>query len=355
MGVYLRGKWYHYKKQIEGRAYYRSLKLHKGQEQFLSRKLQQVEEEIIAQHFGFEYIAHSEIRFKDYILEYEKQKSKKSTISRDIQNLNVIASCWGDPILSSIGKKEIQKLEDFLFKRKIKAATVNRYFEILHHFFELAIEDKHITDNPCRFFEWFTEDGSRRELSDQEIISVLLSAKNIQDNSKTPVQSIIFDAILFGLATGTRLSEVLKLKKSYIQGGEILFPITATKARRRSRTRQRKRYKEVLLNDLAKAIIAKQTNPGQYVFIKPTRDPHAMIRKTIKKIRKDSGVSDFTFHMLRHKASSIITSLVSLPSAKVLLGHADLQTTLRYSHASASEMKKGVEKLETYVKALLPR
>jgi hypothetical protein len=36
MGAYLRGRWWWYKRMIEGHAYYRPLKIHKGQEPLLS-------------------------------------------------------------------------------------------------------------------------------------------------------------------------------------------------------------------------------------------------------------------------------------------------------------------------------
>jgi len=52
MGAYLRGRVYHYKRMIDGRTYYRSLKIHKGQEPLLSGRIKQVDDEIAALHFG---------------------------------------------------------------------------------------------------------------------------------------------------------------------------------------------------------------------------------------------------------------------------------------------------------------
>jgi DNA-binding NtrC family response regulator len=52
MGAYLRGRVYHYKRMIDGRTYYRSLKIHKSQEPLLSGRIKQVDDEITALHFG---------------------------------------------------------------------------------------------------------------------------------------------------------------------------------------------------------------------------------------------------------------------------------------------------------------
>jgi len=45
MGVYLRGRYYWYKRMIDGVCYYRSLKIKKGQETMLSARMAQVDEE----------------------------------------------------------------------------------------------------------------------------------------------------------------------------------------------------------------------------------------------------------------------------------------------------------------------
>ncbi len=48
MGVYLRGRFYWYKRMIDGVSYYRSLKIKKGQESMLSDRIAQVDDEITA-------------------------------------------------------------------------------------------------------------------------------------------------------------------------------------------------------------------------------------------------------------------------------------------------------------------
>jgi len=51
---------------IDGRTYYRSLKIHKGQEPLLSGRIKQVDDEITALHFGLVPPARGTILFSKY-------------------------------------------------------------------------------------------------------------------------------------------------------------------------------------------------------------------------------------------------------------------------------------------------
>ena len=70
----------------------------------------------------------------------------------------------------------------------------------------------------------------------------------------------------------------------------------------------------------------------------------------IRKIRKYAGVEDFIFPGLRHTASTIMVSEalgrgVGLADVMKVLGHSQVETTLRYIHPDFERMKKAVEVL----------
>ena len=52
MGVYLCGRFYLYKRDLDGVCYYRSLIIKKGQESMLSARMAQADENIAAERFG---------------------------------------------------------------------------------------------------------------------------------------------------------------------------------------------------------------------------------------------------------------------------------------------------------------
>lgn len=76
---------------------------------------------------------------------------------------------------------------------------------------------------------------------------------------------------------------------------------------------------------------------------------------TIRKIRKYSGIQDFIFHNIRHTASTIMVSEalgkgVGLADVMKVLGHSQIETTMKYIHPDFSRMKKAVQILERKAK-----
>ena len=357
MGLYIRGNRYYFKKMIGGKVYYKALKLKRGQERLLSARMNQVEEEILSEHFGFPYSSVKRINFIDYCKIYLEKKKHKKSWALDKQRIMIMAEFLGDPPLSRIGKSHIEKLEKYLFSKKIsktrkmRPSTVNRYFEILNNLFNMAVEDGYITENPVKHYQKFVEEGTRRALSLEELQEVLKSAFYIQENSRSFVQSIIFDLISFAINTGMRLSEILNLKKSYIQGDVIFYPLSETKYRRRTYSKNNK-VKAVCINNKALDVIKNQKSGTEYVFPLRRRNP-AVIRRSVTRIREITGIKDFSFHQLRHTTSTIVSSSVGIAVAKTILGHSDIKTTMRYTHPGIDEQRKGVAKMgEIYSKLL---
>jgi len=350
MGLYVRGNRYYYKKQIEGKVYYQALYLRKGQERLLSARLAQVEEEIIAKHFGLPYKQFKSTLFTDYVSEYLKQKEHKRTVKLDEQRLDKVCELWGTLRLEQIGKPQVKQLEGWLLTQ-MKPSTLNRYFEILRGLFNMAIEDNYLRDNPIRFYIRYVEDGQRQALTGEEVKKILAAAHQVQQDPRSQLQSIFYDIIILAINTGMRLSEILKLKKSYINDGVIYYPVTETKSQRRALT-QNKKFQPIVLNEMAAEVIARQDSPDDYVFPMEWRDPKA-IRRTVARIRKLSKVSTFTFHQIRHTVSTYLSAQVSLATAKAILGHSSLETTLKYTHPEIEEQRRGVTILGTYVSTLV--
>jgi site-specific recombinase XerD len=51
----------------------------------------------------------------------------------------------------------------------------------------------------------------------------------------------------------------------------------------------------------------------------------------------------------------LVSSKVSLATAKTILGHSDLKTTMKYTHTEVEEQRRGVSKIEEYFDVLLPK
>lgn len=60
---------------------------------------------------------------------------------------------------------------------------------------------------------------------------------------------------------------------------------------------------------------------------------------------KKAGLPGFRFHDLRHTAGSRLTKGAGLAFTQQLLGHADIKTTLRYSHVLTDDLHSAMERL----------
>lgn len=344
---------------LGGRVYYRPLKIRKGQESLLSARLAQVDDEITSLHLGLERPAGTSVLLSEYRARFLDAKKHKKTLDRDRQRLDFIGSAWPDLPLNFYGKAHVESLEKKLSAsgptgRPSKPATLNRYMELLRSLFNLAIEDGLVRDNPMRFYQPFAEEGTRRALSEDELRAVLGAARSLASVKNFRLHGVFYDLILFALATGMRLSEILNLRRSWINGDALAIPLTSTKSRLRGPSASKQKFKVVGLNDIARDIIGRQPESVEFVFDLQRRDACAL-QHGVEAVRRISGITDFTFHHLRHTVSTIVASQSSLATARVVLGHADLRTTLHYTHPSRAEQAEAVTKLGTYLRGIVSK
>jgi integrase len=74
----------------------------------------------------------------------------------------------------------------------------------------------------------------------------------------------------------------------------------------------------------------------------PYRDPDSAFATAVRR----AGITDFTFHDLRHTfASRLVMAGVDLATVKELMGHKHIAMTLRYAHLAPGHKRAAVEVL----------
>lgn len=74
---------------------------------------------------------------------------------------------------------------------------------------------------------------------------------------------------------------------------------------------------------------------GSDLLFATPEGPATFPRKAWEKALKDSGVTDFRFHDLRHSCASYLAMAgATIREIEEILGHKSLQMTVRYSHLS---------------------
>ena len=103
-----------------------------------------------------------------------------------------------------------------------------------------------------------------------------------------------------------------------------------------------------LTNELYEVLLQNKSSSG---FVFPGEDGRRFAGKRLnQEIRKactKAGVRQISCHTLRHTfASHLVMKGAPVKAIQELLGHADIQTTMRYAHLSPSSLKTAIDLLE---------
>ncbi len=186
--------------------------------------------------------------------------------------------------------------------------------------------------NPCRNIRRYRRKGRERFLSDDEIrgLSEVLSARA----GECPGQVA---AIRLLLLTGCRKNEVLTLRWSDYREGKLFL--------RDSKSGPR----TVWLSRPARAILDRIPRTGRYVFPSPLAGrPRCgdWLDGFWWEVRAEAGIADVRIHDLRHTHASIaLRQGETVLAIGRLLGHADPETTLKYTHPADAMAREAAETL----------
>ncbi|MBU1212819.1 MAG: tyrosine-type recombinase/integrase [Alphaproteobacteria bacterium] len=186
--------------------------------------------------------------------------------------------------------------------------------------------------NPCRHIKKYREASRQRFLSDDELDRL---GHVLKDLSERQTESpYVIAAIRLLLLTGARLGEILTLEWRFIdlQRGLISLPD--------SKTGQKAVFLNEAAVDLLRTLSAVPGNP--YVLVGAREGGHLVnLQKPWRRIRRLARLEDVRIHDLRHSFASIAAAQgASLQLIGRLLGHASTQTTQRYAHLVADQVKE---------------
>ncbi|KXK29498.1 MAG: integrase [Bacteroidetes bacterium OLB12] len=157
--------------------------------------------------------------------------------------------------------------------------------------------------------------------------------------------------IMLTYACGLRVSEVVSLKVSAIDGQRRLLFIERAKG---------KKDRVVSLNPNMLVMLReyyKRYKPKTYLFEGQNRDEHLSersIQLVIQKAKRKAGIrQEGSMHMLRHSfATHLLDKGIDVVFIQKILGHNDIKTTLRYLHVTNKDLVHIISPLED-IEALL--
>ncbi|MFA5033792.1 MAG: tyrosine-type recombinase/integrase [bacterium] len=275
-------------------------------------KEQEEKERVTLEKFSQDYMKYSETNKTPMY-----SKLEKSVLSKKI------IPFFKNKYLDDINPKEI---EDYKASRakQVTNASVNRELACFKHLYTMAIKWGYAKDNPVKKVDMMKEPPGRlRYLTISEINKLI-------DNCAEHLKPIV----IIALNTGMRRGEILKLKWGDIDFSNNRIIVQNSKNNEKRVIPMNKIIYETL-----------KDNYKDYSLNKRLFDINDC-KKSFKTALRKTGIDDFRFHDLRHTfASHLAMKGANIKTIQTLLGHKDINMTLRYAHLGESYLEKAVESL----------
>lgn len=244
--------------------------------------------------------------------------------------------------VTDVLRKDIANLH---YRYRETPIQANRMLSVLSKMFNMAEMWGLRPDgtNPCRHVPKYKENKRERYLSEAEIqiLGDVLSLCE-RDGSETPHVAAAFRLLLL---TGCRLSEIQTAKWDYVTDRGLELPDTKTGKRC------------IPMPSAARAVLSAlpRTSDNPYIIEGKLLGSHVTdLQRPWRRIRELAGLSDVRIHDLRHTYASIAVS-GGMPIQMVgrLLGHTQIQTTLRYAHLADDPVRAAAEENSAVIFARL--
>jgi integrase len=234
--------------------------------------------------------------------------------------------------ITDIERKDVSELH---FSLKDKPYQANRVLQVLSKMFNLSEIWGLRPDgsNPCRHVPKYPERKRERFLNSVELLRLSTTLEKAEaDGTESAYVVAAFKLLIL---TGCRLTEIQTLKWSYISDTHINLPDSKTGARK------------IPLPPAAKHVLTYLPRVGtnDYVIVGKVPGQHVTdMQKPWRRIRKQAMLEDVRIHDLRHTyASNAVMQGLSIPMVGKLLGHTQIQTTMRYAHFADDPVLEAAE------------
>lgn len=237
----------------------------------------------------------------------------------------------GNFSLRSLNAGEIQKYSDMRLA-KVKPATVRNELMILSGMFREAVKGELISANPMRLVD--------KPKVQNEVIRYL--DREEEERLITIAPEPLKTAIIVAIHSGMRDSEQRSLMWSDVRNDEGVIVVRQSKSGMPRRIPMNRPLREALES-------IEEYPDSPYVFTNPdTRKPYDRFNNTTwRRVLGSAGIQDFRWHDLRHTFGSRLAQAgVPVTAIRDLLGHSQIQVTMRYAHLAPSNLRDAVQKLD---------
>ena len=284
-------------------------------------------------------------RYKDFAWKWfdlyvKNGKKKHSVVSsyKYILKTNLVPYFGKTPI----NRITTLQVEEYVAKKK-KAGranrTVNNHLMVLSKSLKCARDWYGIDKLPK--IEWLKKPPIKNDfLSEDECDQLLNSAKGVWR-----------EMILLALKTGMRLGEIRALRWEDINWTTRILTVQRSYCRGIIESPKSNRSRYIPLHEDVSAMLEKRKQEKGYIFTDSQGRilPSGNLYRGLRRCCQGAGVRRIGWHLFRHTfASNLAMASAPMRAIQELLGHADIQTTMRYAHLSPSALASTINLLGSH-------
>ena len=240
--------------------------------------------------------------------------------------------------IQTINLKDAEQFLDFL-KRKAPLGVYN-YLRILRAMCNKGVQWNYLRENIWEKVSLpKVQQGKPTFVTEEQLNKILINVEN----------ETVRDVITTGYYTGCRRGEIINLTWQNVNLRENLLIIGSkdfqTKARKQRFIPIHPKVREILVKRLPKVIKREK----HLVYCKSNGFPFTgdYFTKRFKRACRKAGIDEeIHFHCLRHGAATkMILNGAPLPAVQKIMGHANIQTTMIYTHPDLESLRDAVNRL----------
>jgi integrase/recombinase XerD len=278
--------------------------------------------------------------FETYLRQHDTSNATIAAYLSDVCKFDRwYAETTGKPVcLDSVGPLDVAEFKRHLQSRNQKPATINRALAALSALFTWAADAKIVTSNPVTNIKKLQEvRPAPRALGRLEQLALMRAVQ-----SRKKARDIAIVTLL--IHSGLRVSECcsLDLDDAAIRDRSGVIHVLG----------KGNKYRDVPLNATARQSLTawlgvRGTEAGpMFTSQKGGRISRRAVEKMIENYARIARLDNVTPHSLRHTfCKALIDYGESIDRVALLAGHESLNTTSRYTRATATDLQKSVEKL----------
>ncbi len=253
-----------------------------------------------------------------------------------------------------VTKAMVYEFQNRLLRRNLEPSTVNRHVGVLISVLNYSVEHGRVPVNPITKLKPLKM--ARKDMrfwEESEAMTFLeFTDRKYPKGSKNRWVHVVY---LVAINTGLRAGELWATKYKNLSASLDLLHITEqwhTETLQFLPTKGRSEryvpFSPVVQREVAEWISYRKVKANETIFISPNGNPidhDSFIKNYFKKDLAQSQVKAIRFHDLRHTAGTLmIAKGLDLPTVQAILGHEDVETTMRYVHLLGSSIKAAAYK-----------